>query len=94
LNEQLKGNRGDQNFCKKGLIVFQSFLCMVYDYGNHGGSYLALQYIQDRNLGLGIREHCYNADEPRNVLKSKNLKARSWQIFSELKVLSSASSIL
>ena len=89
LNEQLKGNRGE-NFLRKGLVVFQFFLCMVMITGTMV-VYLQLQYIQDRNLGLDKENIVYMPMNHETYLKSKTFKAELAN-FSGIKELSSASS--
>ena len=89
LNEKLKGNKGE-NFLRKGLVVFQFFLCMLMITGTMV-VYLQLQFIKDRNLGLDKENIVYMPMNHETYLKSKTFKAELAN-FSGIKELSSASS--
>ncbi|WP_373519917.1 FtsX-like permease family protein [Pricia sp.] len=89
LNEKLKGNKGE-TVLRKGLVVFQFFLCMVMITGTLV-VYLQLEYIQNKNLGLDKENILFMYMDNETYLKSQSMKAE-FANFSGIEQVSLASS--
>lgn len=89
FNEKLKGNKGE-TLLRKGLVVFQFFLCMLMITGTLV-VYLQLEYIQNKNLGLDRENIIYMPMDNKTYLKSQAIKAELAD-FSGIRQVSSASS--
>ncbi|MGB7395108.1 MAG: FtsX-like permease family protein [Pricia sp.] len=89
LNDTLKGNKGE-TVLRKGLVVFQFFLCMLMITGTLV-VYLQLEYIQNKNLGFDKENIIYMPMDNETYLQSQSMKAELAS-FSGIKEVSSASS--
>lgn len=89
LQGKLKGNKGE-GILRKGLVVFQFFLCMVMMTGTLV-VYLQLRYVQNKNLGLDKENIVYIPIDRETLLQSQAMKAELAN-FSGIKEVSSASS--
>ncbi len=89
LHKKLQGSKGE-TVLRKGLVVFQFFLCMAMITGTLV-VYLQLDYIQNKNLGLDKENILYMPMDGETMPQSRALKAELAN-FSGIKDVSSAGS--
>ena len=89
LKEKLQVNKRE-TLLRKGLVVFQFFLCMIMITGTLV-VYFQLRYIQNKNLGLDKENIVYLPMDQETYLHSQTMKTELAN-FSGIKQVSSASS--